>query len=131
VPAAHQLAWLVLQAEEQRTPDDHALWARRQQHTELREVAVLVRQGTTMIRQRQADDLEPWLQACRASSSVELRNCAEWLRRDYAAVHAALRLPWSTGPVEGHINRLKLIKRSAYGRMKRDLLRQRVLYNAA
>ena len=66
-----------------------------------------------------------------ASASVELRNCAEWLRRDAAAVHAALRLPWSTGPVEGHINRLKLIKRSGYGRMKLDLLRQRVLYDAA
>ena len=131
MPAAHQLAWLILQAEEQRTPDDHALWTRLQQYDELRQVAALVRQETTMIRQQQADDLEPWLQACRTSASVELRNCAEWLRRDYAAVHAALRLPWSTGPVEGHINRLKLIKRSGYGRMQLDLLRQRVLYEAA
>jgi transposase len=90
-----------------------------------------VQQGATMIRQRQADALDAWLQACRASASVELRNCAEWLQRDYAAVHAALRLPWSTGPVEGHINRLKLIKRSGYGRMQLDLLRQRVLYDAA
>jgi transposase len=46
-------------------------------------------------------------------------------------VHAALTLQWSTGPVESHINRLKLIKRSGYGGMKLDLLRQRVLYNAA
>jgi transposase len=52
------------------------------------------------------------------------------LRQDEAAVKAALTLPWSTGPVEGHINRLKLIKRSGYGRMQRDLLRQRVLYAA-
>jgi transposase len=37
----------------------------------------------------------------------------------------------SSGPVEGHINRLKLIKRSGYRRMKLDLLRQRVLYDAA
>ena len=47
------------------------------------------------------------------------------------AVKAALMLPWSNGPVEGHINRLKLIKRSGYGRMKLNLLRQRVLYDAA
>jgi transposase len=52
------------------------------------------------------------------SPSVELQNCAEWLQRDYAAVKAALTLPWSTGPVEDHINRLKLIKRSGYGRMQ-------------
>ena len=131
VPAARQLAWLVLEAEEQRTPDAHALWERLQQHEELREVAGRIRQGTMMIRQQQGDLLDAWLQACQASASVELRNCAEWLRRDYAAVKAALALPWSTGPVEGHINRLKLIKRSGYGRMQLDLLRQRVLYDAA
>jgi transposase len=131
LPAARQLAWLVLQTAEQRTADAQALWERLQQHAELREVAALVCQGTTMIRQRQAADLDAWLQACHASPSVELRNCAEWLRRDYAAVKAALTLSWSTGPVEGQINRLKLIKRSGYGRMKLNLLRQRVLYDAA
>src|SRR5262249_16121243 len=62
---------------------------------------------------------------------VELQNFVDVLQRDYAAVKAALRLPWSNGPVEGHINRLKLIKRSGYGRMQLDLLRQRVLYDAA
>jgi transposase len=131
LPAARQLTWLILQADEQRTPDEQALWERLQQHAELTQVVALVRQGTAMIRQRQADTFDTWLQACQASPSVELRNCAEWLRRDSAAVHAALQLPWSTGPVEGHINRLKLIKRSGYGRMKLDLLRQRVLYDAA
>jgi transposase len=131
LPAARQLAWLVLKAEEQRTSDEHALWTRLQQHEELQQVAALICQGTTMIRQRQAVDLDAWLQACRTSASVELRNCAEWLQRDYAAVKAALTLPWSTGPVEGQINRLKLIKRSGYGRMQLDLLRQRVLCDAA
>ena len=53
------------------------------------------------------------------------------LQRDYAAVKTAWTLPWSNGPVEGHINRLKLIKRSGYGRMQLALLRQRVLYDAA
>jgi transposase len=131
LPTARQLAWLVVQAEDQRTPDEHALWERLQQHGELAQVAALVRQGATMIRQRQAEHLDPWLQACGTSPSVELRNCVECLQRDYAAVKAALTLPWSTGPVEGQINRLKLIKRSGYGRMKLDLLRQRVLYDAA
>jgi transposase len=131
LPAARQLAWLLCQDAERRSAADQALVEQLQQHTELTHVQQLVQQGVTMIRQRQADALDAWLQACRASASVELRNCAEWLQRDYAAVHAALRLPWSTGPVEGHINRLKLIKRSGYGRMQLDLLRQRVLYDAA
>jgi transposase len=103
---------------------------RLQQHTELTHVQELVQQGAAMIRQRRADALETWLRACRASPSVELRNFVDGLQRDYAAVKAALSLPGSTGPVEGHINRLKLIKRSGYGRMKLDLLRQRVLHAA-
>ena len=50
------------------------------------------------------------------------------LRQDYDAVRAALTYNWSNGIVEGHVNRLKLIKRSMYGRAKFDLLRLRVLY---
>jgi transposase len=45
----------------------------------------------------------------------------------YEAVKAGLTLPWSTGPVEGQINRLKMLKRQMYGRANIDLLRQRVL----
>lgn len=37
-------------------------------------------------------------------------------------------LPWSTGPVEGQINRLKMLKRQMFGRANRDLLKLRVLY---
>jgi transposase len=131
LPAARQLAWLLFQDTEKRSAADQALVAQLQQHTELTHVQQLVQQGTAMIRQRQAADLDAWLQSCQASSSVELQNFVAVLQRDYAAVKAALTLPWSNGPVEGHINRLKLIKRSGYGRMQLDLLRRRVLYDAA
>jgi len=43
-------------------------------------------------------------------------------------VKAGLTLPWSTGPVEGQINRLKMLKRQMFGRANIDLLRLRVLY---
>ena len=56
-----------------------------------------------------------------------LRSFAAKLRQDEAAVRAAMIEPWSNGPVEEQVNRLKLIKRSMYGRAKFDLLRQRVL----
>jgi transposase len=130
LPAARQLAWILCQEADKQTAEDHALVERLQQHPELAHVQELVQQGAAMIRQRQADTLAPWLKACGTSLVVELRNFAAVLQRDAAAVHAALTLPWSTGPVEGQINRLKLIKRSGYGRMKLDLLRHRVLYAA-
>jgi transposase len=43
-------------------------------------------------------------------------------------VRAGLPLPWSNGPVEGQVNRLKLLKRAGYGRARFDLLRPRVLH---
>jgi len=49
---------------------------------------------------------------------------------DRAAVENALRYAWSNGVTEGYINKLKLIKRSMYGRANFDLLRRRVLHAA-
>ena len=51
--------------------------------------------------------------------------------RDKEAVQAALSLPWSNGPVEGQVHRLKLIKRQMYGRASFDLLTLRVLQRAS
>ena len=62
-----------------------------------------------------------------AAETGGFKGFAQSLRQDRDAVHAALTLPWSTGPVEGQINRLKIIKRSMYGRAGFDLLRHRVL----
>jgi transposase len=67
------------------------------------------------------------LTAAADSGIRTLSQFAMGLRRDHAAVHAALSLPWSNGPTEGHINRLKCLKRQMYGRAKLDLLSQRLL----
>jgi transposase len=77
-----------------------------------------------LVKARDAAGLEPWLEAAQGSA---LGGFADGLRRDLPAVRAALTTPWSTGPVEGHITRLKLLKRQMYGRAKFDLLRRRVL----
>lgn len=62
-----------------------------------------------------------------ASGIPELQTFAAGIERDKPAVMAALSLPFSNRQVEGQVNRLKLIKRIAYGRTNFDLLRQRVL----
>ena len=84
----------------------------------------LVQRFGRMVRQHGADDLTPWLAEALES---DLRSFAEGLRQDLAAVWAALATPWSNGQTEGQITRLKLIKRSMYGRAKLDLLRIRVM----
>ncbi|WP_255687626.1 transposase [Pseudonocardia sp. TRM90224] len=55
------------------------------------------------------------------------RRFVTGLRRDYDAVRNGLTLPHSSGPVEGNVNRIKMIKRQMYGRANFDLLRKRVL----
>jgi len=80
-----------------------------------------------MIREHTGQQLETWLSSVEASTLPELKSFAKGIQQDKAAVLAGLTLPWSNGPLEGHVNRLKLIKRSMYGRAKLRLLRQRVL----
>lgn len=71
--------------------------------------------------------LDQWLAEAQASKLVPFAAMAKGLIGDRSAVEAALTTEWSTGPVEGHIHRVKLIKRSGYGRYRLDLLRRRVL----
>jgi transposase len=79
-----------------------------------------------LVRQRNEAGLGGWLN--QADAIPTQRAFAMGLRRDEAAVRAGLTLPWSNGPVEGAVNRLKLLKRAGYGRAKFDLLRARVLH---
>jgi transposase len=39
----------------------------------------------------------------------------------------AIETPWNNGPIEGQINRLKVIKRQMYGRAGFELLKAGVL----
>jgi transposase len=55
--------------------------------------------------------LTDWPVRGEACLNPELQRFAEGNRRDEAAVHAAVTQPWSNGPVEGHVNRLKTVKR--------------------
>ena len=95
----------------------------------MKAAADLAREFREIIRQRQSDRLEAWAgRAQQAGAPRELANFAQGLKADWAAVQAALTMPWSNGQVEGQVNRLKTIKRQMYGRAGFDLLRQRVLH---
>jgi transposase len=71
--------------------------------------------------------LEEWTERAKASGIAELKAFAVKLLQDTEAVVATMTLPYSQGQTEGRINKLKLVKRSMYGRGNFDLLRQRVL----
>ncbi|WP_443044176.1 ISL3 family transposase [Streptomyces sp. NBC_00353] len=86
-----------------------------------------VRAFGKMLTQLQGNQLPQWIKAVRADDLPSLHAFVNGLERDLAAVTAGLTLPWSSGVVEGHVNRIKMIKRQMYGRAGFGLLRKRVL----
>lgn len=107
-----------------------ALVQMRQLHPEIEQVMEVVVSFLKMLRTLQGQQLETWMAMVQQGNIRELQNFVEKLRKDQQAVQAGLTLIWSNGVVEGHVNRLKYLKRTMYGRAKFDLLRQRVLYRS-
>ena len=73
------------------------------------------------------DRLDGWITAVEADDLPGLHSFTTGLRRDRQAVTNGLSLPYSSGVVEGNVNRIKMLKRQMYGRASFDLLRKRVL----
>lgn len=121
---------ILQQAADRRAEERTALDDLRQVHAELDQLVDLSERYTAMFRTRQATAFDQWMLDAHANSSKEVRQFARNLRNDEAAVRAALTHEWSNGQVEGQVHRLKLIKRSMYGRANFDLLRLRVLHAA-
>ncbi|MFB6843229.1 ISL3 family transposase [Streptomyces sp. NPDC056361] len=82
-----------------------------------------------MIRERRNEHLalDVWIADVRLDGQRELRTLANGMRRDRAAVQAALTTTYTSGAVEGNVTRIKLLKRQMYGRANFDLLRRRIL----
>jgi len=127
-PTALQVAHWITFKEEQRLEWQKDYLARLgQADQEIAQTSELIQIFTTMLRERQGEQLDAWLKLVQEQGVPELQSFAQGLERDYEAVKAGLTLAWSQGPVEGHVHRLKLIKRQAYGRAGFQTLRKRVL----
>jgi transposase len=123
--------WVVLRRPDMQ--DDHERAQLRQLTAQQAEVAAaiaLAQDCAQLVLERQPDHLDPWLARAAASPLGPLQRVAKGLRDDDDAVKAGLTLPWRNGPVEGHSNRLKTLKRQMFGRSGRDLLQRRFLLAA-
>lgn len=83
-----------------------------------------VREFAKMLTQRQGHRLGEWLQDVHTTGTPALGSFAAGLRHDLDAVTAGLTTDYSSGAVEGTVNRIKMIKRQMFGRAKFDLLRK-------
>jgi len=98
-----RVAWWLLRRPDTLSAERQALLARMEQaNPAFSELYRLTVQLSEMLRKRQPEQVRPWLSAAKASALRELKRLAEGIARDYDAVEAALRLPYSTGPVEGN-----------------------------
>jgi transposase len=128
---ARELSYVLLRPPDDRSGDERlALAQARQQDERLAAIVSLTEDFARMVRGRTPESLDDWLVAVQLSPLPELKRFASGVRRDYAAVKAALTSDWSNGPTEGFVNKVKVIKRQMYGRAKIDLLRKRVLLAA-
>jgi transposase len=71
--------------------------------------------------------LRRWARQVNAAGIASLSRFVGQLKKDWKAVENAVNQVWSNGPTEGHINRLKMLKRQMYGRAGVELLRARLL----
>ena len=120
--------WLVLRRVAKRTDaESQQLTQLQAQSPAVAEAIDLAQDFAALVRQRQPAQLDPWLKRATTSAADAVRRFATGLYEDYEAVKAGVTLPWSSGPVEGHINRLKMLKRQMFGRARLDLLSHRFL----
>lgn len=129
--SVRRILWLTLSRPEQRTEEQAQEVAQVAAFsTPVATALTLAQEFVKVLREKNVEALPAWLTKAQKSSVPELRQLANGIERDRAAVEAALSRPESNGQTEGHVNRLKLIKREMYGRAKFDLLRSRVLHAA-
>jgi transposase len=126
---AREAVWLFVRNPDALDDTEQAELAAIRQASETAEAMYqLVQDFMRMVRHRQGERLDAWLKKVASSQIPEFRRLVRSINRDKAAVVAGLTLPYSNGQVEGQITKLKLIKRTMYGRAGFPLLRQRVLH---
>lgn len=127
VLSAKRAAFLVLRRTETLEVEDEQLLQRLVGQAELVDAIALAQDFAQLVRQRQPEQLDPWLERAEQSNLAPFTRFARSLRDDYDAVKAGVTLPTSNGQVEGQINRLKMLKRQMYGRAGIKLLERRFL----
>ena len=129
--SSNTATWLFIRDPKQLTAEKQAELELICQRSETaRKTYALTQQFMTMLRRRRGQEFETWLSAVEASHIPQLCRFARSLLKDKDAVVAGLTLSYSNGPVEAQVHKLKLVKRSMFGRAKLPLLRQRLLHAA-
>jgi hypothetical protein len=125
-----QVSFLMYKKPDELQPvQNELLSSLRSQSPEIETAFQLFQKFRDMFEKKNGDMLDPWIKEAKTSVVKELNTFAQGLTSDYQAIKNAIIFPWSNGPVEGQINKLKTLKRQIYGRASLNLLRKRLVYN--
>ncbi|MEH0573281.1 transposase [Streptomyces sp. B21-108] len=103
--------------------------AQNGQRTDITRACDLARAFADLVRHQRGYLLLKWIRQAEQDAPKPMKRFAGFLRQDLDAVTAGLTLPWSSGVAEGHVNRVKKLKRAMYGRASFELLPTRILEN--
>ncbi len=127
-PKARDVASWILRDPNTLDDDEKAKLAQvRERCPHLDTLAGHVTEFAKILTGRHGDRLDDWIAAVEADDQPDLHSFTRGLKHDYDAVRNGLTMPWSSGVVEGTVNKIKMIKRQMYGRAGFPLLRKRVL----
>lgn len=127
-PSPRRVAWLLSRPAEDLNDEDRSHLGRLfELSPEIEQAQSLPERFIRLMRGRKSEGFDAWLEEAERSGIAEMKAFAKGLKQDYAAVKAGLTYEWSSGQVEGQINRLKTVKRAIFGRANFDLLKARVL----
>ncbi|MBB4938419.1 transposase [Streptosporangium album] len=131
-PTVRQVTgWLTRHPESLTEDDKTGLKPILEHCPELRAAAGHIRLFGEMLTELRGHNLQTWIAAVRADDLPGLTSFAGGLEADLDAVTNGLTTRWNSGPVEGRVNHIKMIKRQMFGRAGLPLLRKRVLLTAA
>ncbi len=132
-----QLAWLLLQPAAKLDATPKATVVQIEQDREVRKAGTLARPFTALVQAsgsthcrmpgRRLAALTRWLDRARTCGVQAVQSFAADDPQKLENTQPPIKKKKSHGQTEGHVNRLKLLKRQMYGRAKFDLLRRRLL----
>jgi transposase len=125
VPSGYRLARLLMTSRSRMNAEERIFISRLLAEEPALDIAIAwAKRLNKLLRRRSVESLDEVLAA---ATDTLFNRFAASLRRDFDAINASLVTPWTTSPVEGQISRIKMLKRTMYGRAGFELLRARVL----
>lgn len=128
IPSPRKItSWIMRPRETLTESQDERLLQVRLACPDITRACDLARTFADLVRHRRGYLLLEWIRQAEQDAPKPMQGFAGFLRQDLDAVTAGLTLPWSSGAVEGNVNRVKTLKRAMYGRASFELLRTRIL----